>query len=328
MTPSPDPALRGFGAQVLLKHLEALENEMEGVRGGGADIEHIHRMRVATRRLRATLPLFTDCLPERKGAAWLKEIGRITRALGAARDADVQLEALEKFHAGLSDARLKTGTARLLLRLRQKRSTLQPPVVAALDHFQNSATVPNMRAALARPETPEGSPPFTDTLYLHARASIRPRLDEFLAFDAIVRFPEKVSELHAMRIAAKRLRYTIETFAPLYSNGLKRWLSAIRDAQDTLGAIHDCDVWGSLLPAFLEEEKACMLAYYGHSRLFGRVQPGVLAFQVERKAERERLYAEFVPQWEAWQAKNFWLNLAHTIQAPLIYTTELYPPQE
>ena len=61
MSPIPDAGLCLYGSQVLLNHLTALESEMEGVRTAGADIEHIHRMRVATRRLRATLPLFSAC---------------------------------------------------------------------------------------------------------------------------------------------------------------------------------------------------------------------------------------------------------------------------
>jgi CHAD domain-containing protein len=315
-----------FGAQVLLKHLAALENEIEGVRTGGADIEHIHRMRVATRRLRAALPLFNDCLPRRKGRVWVEEIRKITRSLGAARDADVQIEVLERYYKSLDEPEYTRGIARLLLRLSQRRQALQPDVVEALDHFIDSGTLPALRVSLQAHGTLEEGLPFGQMLYQHANDSLQPRLSEFLDFDSIVRLPERVTELHAMRIAAKRLRYTMETFAPLYANGLKRWLNSIRDAQETLGSIHDCDVWGTFLPLFLEEEHERGLAFYGTSRPFNRLLPGIQAMLADRKAERERLYAEFVPQWETWQRKGFWQELGRILQVPVVRSESLYPP--
>ena len=326
MSPSIDSGICVFGAQVLLKHLDALENQIEGVRTADADIEYIHRMRVASRRLRAALPLFNDCLPRRKGRIWVDEIRRITRALGMARDADVQIEVLERYYKSLEKAEHTRGIARLLLRLRQHRETLQPDVVVALDRFNSSGTLPEMRESLQAQGTLEEGLPFDRALYRHANGSLQPRLTEFLGFDAFVRLPERVTELHAMRIAAKRLRYTMETFAPLYANGLKSWLNSIRDTQETLGSIHDCDVWGTFLPVFLEEENRRVLEFYGTPRPFNRLQPGIQAFIADRKAERERLYAGFVPQWETWQRKGYWQELGRILQVPVLRSEGLYPP--
>ncbi len=290
---------------------------MEGVRTAGADIEHIHRMRVATRRLRAALPLFAACLPAKRGKAWEGEIRQITRALGAARDADVQIDTLLRYYRTLEDPTLKPGVARLLLRLRQQRAGLQPGVVAALDRFSLSQTLPAMREALLALGSMEAGLPFSRALYQHADESIEPRLSEFLSYDEAVRRPEMVAELHAMRIAAKRLRYTLETFAPLYAGGLKQWLTSIREVQEMLGNIHDCDVWGSFLPVFIEEERARTLGFYGTLRPFRRLEPGLQAYLADRKALRERHYAGFIAAWEAWQRKGFWLELGRAVQAPL-----------
>jgi inorganic triphosphatase YgiF len=79
-----------FGVQRLLPLLDAFSKEIEGVESG-QDIEYIHRMRVASRRLRAALPLFFSCIPEKKYRVWMLEIQKITRALGEARDTDVQI---------------------------------------------------------------------------------------------------------------------------------------------------------------------------------------------------------------------------------------------
>jgi len=59
------------------------------------DIERVHAMRVATRRLRAVLEIFAPAFPARRHKAVLKEVKALADALGERRDPDVQLEALE-----------------------------------------------------------------------------------------------------------------------------------------------------------------------------------------------------------------------------------------
>ena len=94
------PGLRMFAARQAPPRLEALTKEIDGVRAG-EDIEYLHRMRVASRRLRAALPVFASCFPAKKYARWLTDIRRITRVLGDARDADVQVGALRKYRKRL-----------------------------------------------------------------------------------------------------------------------------------------------------------------------------------------------------------------------------------
>ena len=59
------------------------------------DIERVHAMRVATRRLRAVLEIFEPAFPARRHKAALREVKALADALGERRDPDVQLEALE-----------------------------------------------------------------------------------------------------------------------------------------------------------------------------------------------------------------------------------------
>lgn len=316
-----------YGAAILLRHIGALEQEFGGVREGHADIEYIHRMRVATRRLRATLPIFIDCLPSRRAKTWLKQIRKITIALGEARDADVQIEHLETFRQGSSDVQKRPSIDRLLLRLRQKRSDLQPGLSRALDQLAEENTLGQMRAFLepiaARADTVVlNTPP----LYRHAMETISTCLDDLLAFDAIVPDPAKVSELHQMRIAAKHLRYTMEAFTSLYSHELKKWLKAVRDAQETLGTIHDCDVWTAFIPAYLEEERQRAAAYYGHTRTFYRLVPGVLSYATVRREERERLHTRFSANWKTWMDAGLWATLRSVLRTPIQDESQIYPP--
>jgi len=67
-----------------------------------ADIERVHDMRVATRRLRAALEIFESCFPAGMYADTLAEVKAIADALGERRDRDVTIEALERFAGGIS----------------------------------------------------------------------------------------------------------------------------------------------------------------------------------------------------------------------------------
>ncbi len=58
------------------------------------DVERVHDMRVATRRLRAVLEIFAVCFPPKQHRKALREVKALADALGARRDPDVQLEFL------------------------------------------------------------------------------------------------------------------------------------------------------------------------------------------------------------------------------------------
>jgi CHAD domain-containing protein len=322
-----DEGACAFGAGVLLKHVQALREEVAGVHAGEADIEFIHRARVASRRLRAALPLFQECLPEKKTAAWMQRIRKVTRALGLARDTDVQIDRLEKFSKKLDDVRCRPGVNRLILRLCQQRRGLDGPVKRAMAGLIESGTIEEMIERFADLAGRAASVYiYTPALYQHSFQSIHKRLEEFLAYDQIVSQPEKVSELHEMRIHAKWLRYTLENFGPLYSNELKPYLQAVRKIQENLGDIHDCDVWGQFLPQFMAEERQRGFDYYGHARTFSRLVPGLLRFQQDRQEARAELYQSFVSDWEAWQEERIWDALRGTIQVPFPQPGEVYPP--
>jgi len=68
------------------------------------EIEGVHAMRVATRRLRAALEVFQPCLPARRGRCVLGEVKELADALGERRDRDVQLELLTRLLAKTAGA--------------------------------------------------------------------------------------------------------------------------------------------------------------------------------------------------------------------------------
>lgn len=70
------------------------------------DIERVHRMRVATRRLRAVMEIYRPCFEQTLFKPVLRDVKALADALGARRDPDVQLEALEELATALPKADL------------------------------------------------------------------------------------------------------------------------------------------------------------------------------------------------------------------------------
>ena len=81
-------------AKVVSVRSQELADHAAGVLDVG-DIERVHDMRVATRRLRAALEVFEPCFPGRRVKSSLKEVKELADALGERLDRDVAIDALE-----------------------------------------------------------------------------------------------------------------------------------------------------------------------------------------------------------------------------------------
>ena len=97
------------------------------------DIERVHDMRVATRRLRAALEIFAVCFPKREHRRALKEVKRLADALGARRDPDVAITAFERVRDALPAAD-RSGIDHLIADLRARQAAANETLAAAIDH--------------------------------------------------------------------------------------------------------------------------------------------------------------------------------------------------
>jgi CHAD domain-containing protein len=308
-------AFRLFAAETLLRYLQTLLDERQGVRQA-EERQGLHRMRVASRRVRSLLPWFAVCFSRQQGTSWRKEMRRLARALGVARDTDVQIASVEQYLQACSDESERLGVGRLLLRLQQQRQQQQEHVVAALDRLEDRGVLDDMEktlhelAAQAHAHSVDVQSPY---VYRKARKAIQARLTALLDYAPYVQQPECRHELHAMRIAAKRLRYTMQASAPLYQGELAAPIQAAETLQDMLGDMHDCDVWSDRLAQFLDAEQVRTLAYFGHTETFDLLVPGVQAFQANRHQYRRQRYQEFVTFWQELQDQQTWKRLQQVL---------------
>jgi CHAD domain-containing protein len=314
----PDESTCIFGAGVLSRHLNALKKEIPGVRQS-EDIECIHRMRVASRRLRNAFDLFGDCFSQKKTTAWIKQVQIITQALGEARDTDVQIDHIYEIYENIDIKKYKAGIARLLLRLRQRRENLQSNVLKALDNLDQLKLIEDIQIAIQSLGTQTNqSGEYSLRLYQRAFFATSQHLDNLLSYEVYINMPERIEELHRMRICAKKLRYALEAYSPLYPDQMDSPVQTARKTQDALGKLHDCDVWLAYLPTFLESERRRTMKYYGHSAPLNFLLPGLAYFEEEEKNLRTNVYNQFVQDWNQWKEQKIWGNLRRAISLPVL----------
>jgi len=80
------------------------------------------------------------------------------------------------------------------------------------------------------------------SLALNAGAIVAVRVAEMFDFAHAIGDPAQDKNLHNMRIAAKRLRYTLEMFRPALTDDGPPLIDVVKELQERIGAIHDADV--------------------------------------------------------------------------------------
>lgn len=304
-------SIQSFAVAALAQRLAEMSQQVALVRSA-QPIEAIHQMRVASRRMRAALQIFSDVLPRAKARQWRTQVRRVTRALGEARDMDVQIQFIDERLAQTTDRKLRPGLARLRLRLQQQRDQLQGPVLKAMDRLEASGLffqMPRDLHSLAVEAQTAGSVDQADEPARFGRNVIAHRLDELLGYQQFVNQPHMAEQLHEMRIATKRLRYTMEIFAECFEGHVDQSIRRVRRLQNQLGDLHDMDVWIARLPAFLEEERQRHLAFHGRLAGFAKLKKGIEALQEYCIGERLKAYEQFFGTWTKLASQKFWPRL-------------------
>lgn len=318
-----------FAADNIFGSLEKLLAESAGVRDGG-DIEPLHRMRVASRRLRAGLRTFRHCIPPKRYERIYSETRAITRALGEARDADVQIAFLKKARKKVSatKGRKNEGEDRVSAPildaisylnglLRKERSRCHKDVLAALDKVERRNLFESLsQAGLFRSEGQGRSPRVhgdPGPLIFLAADNIGCCYADLMAYEPWLEYPDATAEHHAMRIAAKNFRYTMEIFAPVYRLGLRKYITRVARLQKLLGELHDTDVWIDMVTRILLKERSRPRSPGDPDRPGPAVISGLRVFQNDREMERRRVYRRTVQYWNSLNRMHFWDALTREV---------------
>jgi CHAD domain-containing protein len=251
-----------------------------------ADPEVIHKARVASRRARAALDTFGDVLPKRIFRLARSDLRALLDALGPARDRDVQALRVK----GLMErapAPARPGMRRILLRLDQRRAAIQPEVVLSTVRFREAALEERLFEVLGPllVNAPSEWEPLPAAVSHRAHEVLGKWIDRLqkgmqCALEAAGSTLEPTA-LHATRISAKRLRYTLELFEAGLPEAVALVLPSVKDLQAVLGELHDGDVWRELLSALCDEERVRVLEHQGSLSGFSRFLPGFAFLEAE-----------------------------------------------
>jgi CHAD domain-containing protein len=131
-----DEPFADAAAKVVAVRAEELADHSENVLDT-RDIERVHDMRVATRRLRAVLEIFAPCFPKDLHREVVRDVKALADALGERRDPDVQISALDEF-AGGAKASSRTGVRLLVGRFSDEQSEANARLAKALDRAKET----------------------------------------------------------------------------------------------------------------------------------------------------------------------------------------------
>ncbi len=211
------------------------------------DDDPVHDLRVSVRRLAAALLATAETARSRPAEDVLALLKTLMRPLGKLRDAQVQLGLLN----ALPNTDGKALRAYLgFLEAREARFRAKSrKAMKKLARAEIRKGCKDVRAGLRDPSTVKRSAAASASgLFARCYAAVCAhwvRAHRVTALDEA-----DLKALHKMRLAVKRLRYTVEVLQPLLPQMGKRRLKMLGRLQTRLGDIHDLDVIAHNISAF------------------------------------------------------------------------------
>ena len=210
-------------------------------------------MRVATRRMRAAWRVFGDAYDPARTKAFRRRLRELAALLGAVRDLDVLIEATEAYGAAIGSPD-QAGLAPLIAAWRSDRDLARVRLVVELDSKGHRRFVDDYVDFVTTPGR-DVSP--VDTTLPHrvrdtAASRIWTAYEHVRAYEAVLRWAD-VPTLHQLRIAAKRLRYTLEFVREPLGEDASPLIARVVALQDHLGFMNDAEVAATMARTFLVE---------------------------------------------------------------------------
>lgn len=224
--PRPTTALLQRRARDLKRHLPA------AISGNG---HGVHQARVASRRLRETVPVLATGLKGAKAGKAGRKIRRLTRALGTVRELDVTVTILDELarREHLPRTALEEVRAHVLAE-RDRRREVMLERLKTVNMNKLDRRLASVADALQQSTSQEWRVTLSARLVTRAR-----KLAAAIEHAGQIYHPES---LHQVRIAAKKLRYALEIASDSHAAAAAPLVNLLKRAQDNLGRLHDLQV--------------------------------------------------------------------------------------
>lgn len=236
-------SMRAAARKILAHQFSKLERVESDVRAAN-DVEAVHDMRVACRRINSAFRLFKAYLPNKRVKKLRGVMEQLRDTLGAARNLDVLGADLETYATNASDVE-RAQLNSVLAAWRDERASEQTKLLELLDSADFAKWRERREKFLAENDA-DASPRVADvlpTLLWKQYGAVR-------AYETRLN-QATLEELHALRIDIKRLRYTLEFFAEAFGDKPTEMLEPLVALQDQLGLMQDAVVAGQALTDFI-----------------------------------------------------------------------------
>ena len=282
------------------------------------DIEGVHKMRVASRRLRSALRDF-EALME-GGVVMERRVKEVARALGDVRDQDVAIEALEKVRAkagsgvleGIGQLISERDAVRACARERLESVVAEAPLAELREKFllrlEKLGTGVRRKRGGGRKRAPKKVASFREA----GRAVIESRLEELREHSHSLHHPFDIEPLHEMRITAKRLRYALELFAACWGGRLTSCSREVAELQTSLGELRDCDIWIEDLGARLDQHREESEGAEGQDS-DSRVRLAAIWLLHHFTKERGKHFRRALARWHKWETGGFFERMSELL---------------
>ena len=306
-----DDSLAEAGRKIWLYHFAIMVSHEQGTLLG-EDIEELHDMRVATRRMRSAFDIFSPAFNPKIMKRYLKGLRKIGRVLGQVRDMDVILQNGLIYQRKLSEIE-QPGIDPLLAEWKQVIDTERMMLIKHLQSVEYERFKEDFNRFLqagaseqsASDQGNEGISKVRDIvpILIYSRyASVR-------AYETIVP-TASINQLHELRIEFKKFRYTLEYFKEILNEIVNKTINEIKQYQDHLGELHDADVACQLVKGFLKKWEANQQ----RSPIQDRINPEpIVKYLAYLHSERYRLMTTFPDLWQNINRTEFRQNLAKAI---------------
>jgi CHAD domain-containing protein len=262
------------------------------------DLEHVHRLRVGTRRAAAALRIFGHTLPEKVLRKVRRTLRSLRQAAGEARDWDVFVTELQT-RAAHSNGKPRAGLDFLIGYATGCRDAAQRDLLDAGEQHEDrlKTLIANLLNTIHDPEQPGAPRRLVDLgrfllgdLYQELTWAAERNLDDY-------------EHLHQVRILGKKLRYAIELFGTCFPSQLREEIySRVEEMQEILGLANDSHVAGLRLDELRERLR---LKWPNDWK---RLQPGIaslLRYHRSRLVRQRNLFKQFWKQWQREAAPSF-----------------------
>lgn len=247
------------------------------------DIEDIHQMRVAVRRIRAAIKVFDPCLDPDAVVLIIEDLKLLAKKLGYVRDLDVSIVSFEEYKTRFPE---NAGINLLIDYYRKRRERNLKKLFGFLKSKKYSKFKKKLETFIdylykeSKKELKKGK----HTLFYRSFEEI---ISEMFSFKEINDLKNSEKDLHELRIAIKHLRYTLE-FINLKDTQAKAIVKVLKNYQEQLGIINDCNVMRRKITGIIQKQK-----------LGENIPEGIYLFLEHNEQVKNTEKANFELPWDA-----------------------------